>query len=107
MTANSDPLARTFTAPELMTMHFPEHCAVCDRPIGKASTRYLIRQHHVVCTMCIFNDRTPERTRELHALAAPECGIAWHDHWDHFERFVSGPREAVERMLTTYQEATR
>lgn len=43
----------------------PDRCAVCSRHIGKTATRYLIHRQHVACTMCVFNDRSPERARPL------------------------------------------
>lgn len=73
----------------------PDSCHICERHIGKTRSRYLIRDQHVVCTMCLFNDRRPERTRALHALAAPDCAVDWHDHWDHSETFLSGTRAGI------------
>lgn len=82
----------------------PNHCAVCTRPIGKTATRYLIRRQHIVCTMCVFNDRSPERTRHLHSLVAPDCESTWHDHWDHSGDVIAGTRAATASALRVQQE---
>lgn len=74
-------------------------CTLCQRPIRSKSNRFIIHARHVVCAMCVFNDKSPERLRQMHDLAAPDCAVDWHDHWDHFERFTEGPRAAVMSLL--------
>lgn len=85
-------------------MTTPNHCAGCSRKIAPALDRYLIRGQHIVCAPCMHGST---RNRRVHDFAAPDCAVPWHDVWDHSENFVSGPRDAVERMLTTVQETSR
>lgn len=85
----------------------PDHCAVCARHIGKTATRYLIHRQHVACTTCVFNDRSPHRTKHLHSLVAPNCETAWHDHWDHSGDVIAGTRTATASALREQQAATR
>lgn len=56
----------------------PFDCAVCGRRIGKRTTHIVTETDVVCCIRCVF-----DRSKAAHAVAYPDCPMAWHDMYDH------------------------
>jgi hypothetical protein len=53
-------------------------CVVCGKAIAKARPHMLTDTDVVCCVNCITWD-----SRDAHAVCYPDCGVDWHDMYDH------------------------
>lgn len=72
-------------------------CYICGRRLGLTTNHYVIRRRNVICGHCVTGGK---HLNELHALAAPDCLVDWHDQWDHSSELMhASTREAATWWL--------
>lgn len=71
-------------------------CESCHRTIGKWSGHNVTTDQRIICSGCV--------EKPLHAEWFPDCGVDWHDLYDHL-RYVVSDRLAVAAALGLWDPA--